>query len=272
MGAGACRPSARFGGPRNRHGSLPLDLFRLVDPGSRRASLLFGRRLVEFGRSSSQGGFSTLRTAQASGTQGEIRGRNRQIADGVGRKGDNLANVRQLHGHCRFDVLFLESVLEGILEAITEWRELGLIENDRKHRCLTRMALVNDNALRDGDLEVIMMGRPLDECGNLLLGRLADLIGNQENSTKMGIVDECPEALVFVCLNRFLDPRGGRCDSRLRAQGNLQGGRTRGARFGPEVGESLSVGGRSGGGRMGVLLLGRDGNLGRTNAMNGQQR
>jgi len=86
-----------------------LDLFRTFERGGRRASFLFGRGLVEFGGRGYQGRIWTLRLAQFRGTQGKIRTRDRQITDGMRRERDNLANVRQLHGHGRIDVIFLKS-------------------------------------------------------------------------------------------------------------------------------------------------------------------
>jgi len=86
-----------------------LDLFRTFERGGRRASFLFGRGLVEFGGRGYQGRIWTLRLAQFRGTQGKIRTRDRQITDGMRRERDNLANVCQLHGHGRIDVIFLKS-------------------------------------------------------------------------------------------------------------------------------------------------------------------
>ena len=86
-----------------------LDFFRTFERGGRRASFLFGRGLVEFGGRGYQGRIWTPRLAQLRGTQGKIRTRDRQITDGMRRERDNLANVCQLHGHGRIDVIFLKS-------------------------------------------------------------------------------------------------------------------------------------------------------------------
>src|SRR5271166_6589743 len=104
--------------PRVSHGaSSPLlDCFRAIERGGWRASFLFGRWLVEFGGRVYQGRIWILRLAQLTSTPGKIRARDRQITDGMRRERDNLANVCQLHGHGRIDVIFLKTIVECFLE------------------------------------------------------------------------------------------------------------------------------------------------------------
>jgi hypothetical protein len=114
---------------------------------------------------------------------------NVDVTNGMRRHSNHLAYISQLRHDARDDVILVETVHEGLSEVIPKRGNGALIENERKYGGVLWVARVDDNPLRNGDLEIVLSSGLLNQGTNLGQERLSNLVGDEEDMAESWVVE-----------------------------------------------------------------------------------